>query len=159
MEDRARAWPALLSTTEAALLAAGVQADRGDAAAVWRLLRLAESEARRELCSVDTWFSIWSEWGRFADACADLGWARWLPVRLVLRSRVVAARQAFAELLPKALRTCATWGDEAGLADAFEDLLDQVWRCEREWRLDDRIDVSLRRRRSPGDSGAVGKDA
>jgi hypothetical protein len=31
------------------------------------------------------------------------------------------------------------------LATQFESLLDVVWQCEREWRLDDRIALSLRR--------------
>ena len=31
------------------------------------------------------------------------------------------------------------------LATQFESLLDAVWQCEREWRLDDRIALSLRR--------------
>lgn len=35
----------------------------------------------------------------------------------------------------------------AELAAQFEDLLDQVWRCEREWELDDRIAYACRRRR------------
>jgi hypothetical protein len=46
------------------------------------------------------------------------------------------------------------WGDAsreasrlADLAAQYEDLLDQVWRCEREWKLDDRIAYACRRRR------------
>lgn len=32
----------------------------------------------------------------------------------------------------------------AGLALQLEDLLDQVWRCEKDWRLDDRITLACR---------------
>lgn len=33
------------------------------------------------------------------------------------------------------------------LATQLESLLDCIWRCETEWRLDDRIDLTLRLRR------------
>jgi hypothetical protein len=33
------------------------------------------------------------------------------------------------------------------LAAQYEELLDQVWRCEREWKLDDRIAYACRSRR------------
>ncbi len=29
------------------------------------------------------------------------------------------------------------------LQTQFEEMLDQVWRCESEWRFDDRIDMAL----------------
>lgn len=35
----------------------------------------------------------------------------------------------------------------AELAVAYEELLDQVWRCEREWTLDDRIAFACRSHR------------
>jgi hypothetical protein len=35
----------------------------------------------------------------------------------------------------------------ADLAVQYEELLDQVWRCEREWKLDDRIAYACRGRR------------
>lgn len=35
----------------------------------------------------------------------------------------------------------------AELAVQYEELLDQVWRCEREWKLDDRIAYACRTRR------------
>jgi hypothetical protein len=35
----------------------------------------------------------------------------------------------------------------ADLAVQYEELLDQVWRCEREWKLDDRIAYACRTRR------------
>jgi hypothetical protein len=35
----------------------------------------------------------------------------------------------------------------ADLAVQYEGLLDQVWRCEREWKLDDRIAYACRTRR------------
>jgi hypothetical protein len=38
-------------------------------------------------------------------------------------------------------------GRLAGLAAQYEDLLDQVWRREREWKLDDRVAYACRRRR------------
>ena len=34
----------------------------------------------------------------------------------------------------------------AELETQLEDLLDVVWRCEREWRLDDRIALAVRQR-------------
>lgn len=34
----------------------------------------------------------------------------------------------------------------AELETQLEDLLDLVWRCEREWRLDDRIALAARQR-------------
>ena len=34
----------------------------------------------------------------------------------------------------------------ADLAAQYEELLDQVWRCEREWKLDDRIAYACRTR-------------
>jgi hypothetical protein len=39
----------------------------------------------------------------------------------------------------------------AALHCAFEELLDQVQDCEREWRLMDRIDLDIRIRQQRGD--------
>ena len=35
----------------------------------------------------------------------------------------------------------------ADLGEQFEDVLDEVWRAEREWKLDQRLDFATRRRR------------
>lgn len=37
--------------------------------------------------------------------------------------------------------------DAPDLVSQLESLLDCIWRCEAEWRLDDRIDLTLRLRR------------
>ncbi|HEX6547358.1 MAG TPA: hypothetical protein VF134_01285 [Candidatus Dormibacteraeota bacterium] len=37
--------------------------------------------------------------------------------------------------------------DSPDLQTQLEALLDQVWRCEAEWKFDDRIDVALHLRR------------
>ncbi|MBO0683291.1 MAG: hypothetical protein J2P45_09065 [Candidatus Dormibacteraeota bacterium] len=34
----------------------------------------------------------------------------------------------------------------ARLAQSLEDLFDQVWRCEKEWKLDERIGLAWRQR-------------
>lgn len=33
------------------------------------------------------------------------------------------------------------------LPTQYESLLDEVWKCEAEWRLDDRIDMAMKLRR------------
>jgi hypothetical protein len=58
-------------------------------------------------------------------------------------------------MLPKTKRpaariasvVAARRGDQPDLQTQFEALLDQVWRCEAEWKFDDRIDVALHLRR------------
>ena len=40
-----------------------------------------------------------------------------------------------------------TRGDDPDAHTELEALLDQVWRCEAEWRFDDRIDLATRLRR------------
>ena len=149
------AWPVLMAGAEVSLLAAGVQAENGEGESVRRLLRLAETEARRELRALDGWFVVWPEWARFSDACDVEGWASRLPFRRVLRHRVADARQAFTDLLGRAQRLYRRASAGAGLGDALEDLLVQVWRCEREWRLDDRIEASLRTGQAGGGGPAV----
>lgn len=144
------AWPTLLAVTEASLLAANVQAAAGNRNSVARLLDLARTEARRDLEALDRWFIVWPEWSRFEDACALQGWARWLPVAAVLRRGIDSVYPAFVELLAKAERTCFAPSSASSLGDALEDLLVEVWRCERDWRLDDRIDASLGVRRQGG---------
>ena len=56
-----------------------------------------------------------------------------------LPSAIREARAAFAVVVNElgAARTPA--GVEAEVAVAFEDLLDTVWRCEAEWRFDNRL--------------------
>lgn len=39
----------------------------------------------------------------------------------------------------------------ASLSEQLEDLLDQVWVCEADWRFDDRVDFSLKVRRRHSD--------
>jgi hypothetical protein len=46
----------------------------------------------------------------------------------------------------------------ADLATQFESLLDVVWQCEQEWRLDDRIALSLRRDGAVAASQAQGPE-
>lgn len=143
------AWPTLLATTEVSLLAADLQASAGDGDAVIRLLALARAEARRDLAALDRWFLVWPEWTRFEERCHLAGWARWVPIGALLRRRVESACLAFVQLLAKAERTCSDVAPEPNLGDALEDLLVEVWRCERDWRLDDRIEASLRSRGRP----------
>jgi hypothetical protein len=134
------AWPAPLATTEVSLVAADVQAARGDRDSVLRLLGLARTEARRDLAALDSWYLAWPEWGRFEDACDVEGWARWFPWTGLLRRHVDSACRAFLELAARAERVSSEAGTESNAGDALEDLLVAVWRCEREWTLDDRID-------------------
>ncbi len=147
MEGEER-WPALLATTEVSLVAADVMAVAGDGPGVRRMLELAQAEARRELGALDSWFVVWREWDSFSQACSAGGLVSWLPLTRLLRGRVATARAAFRELLAKAEWIRAGTLPDPGLGDALEELLMQVWRCEDEWRLDDRIDASLGVRRA-----------
>lgn len=42
------------------------------------------------------------------------------------------------------------------LQTQFEEILDQVWRCEANWRFDDRLDIALAYRR-PVTSGTASR--
>ena len=126
------------------LRAARHQAAAGDSAAVRRLLGQSRREAREELVRLYGWFVVWPEWIRFDQACSLEGWSWWIRPAGLLTRRVIAAQSRLEELAGKAARLGlrAASGSDAG--EALEDLLVQVWRCEDEWRLDDRIDSSPR---------------
>ena len=49
------------------------------------------------------------------------------------------ARAAFSVVIDELAAVEAPPGMEAAVAVALEDLLDTVWRCEAEWRFDDRL--------------------
>lgn len=50
-------------------------------------------------------------------------------------------------MLPKVKPTTVKRAERPDLQTQFEELLDQVWRCESEWRFDDRLDVQLKIKR------------
>lgn len=135
-------WSTPLADAEISLATAGHQAAAGDREAVARLLDLARAQARRELQARDRWFVVWPEWARFEEACVLEGLTGAFPIAALLRRRVRCACLAFLDLAARAERAAAP-NSTPSLGDALEDLRVQVLLCEREWRLDDRIDASL----------------
>lgn len=50
--------------------------------------------------------------------------------------------------------------EKPDLPSQYESLLDEVWRCEADWRLDDRIDMAMKiRRAGRGDDSSRSRGA
>jgi hypothetical protein len=114
---------------------------KGDERAAEAWLLAALDESAEWLGHLDPGYRLWPQWRRFRGACR--GSAVTSFPRLVwagaLRRSVVSAERAFEELEAVVADRSERPGLGAPLAVALEDLLDQVWRSEREWDFDNRI--------------------
>ena len=118
---------------------------RGDRARAIRLLHDARCECERWLRRVRPDALRWPAWHDFESACNPApGPSARFGADPLARAPLDALRHL--ERIGAGLRRLEldAEGPQADLGQALEDLLDQVWLSEREWRLDDRIALGAR---------------
>jgi len=132
-----------LETAENLLISAERCARLGQDQESTQLIAEALADARTALQSRGYVFSGCREWQLFEAAC-ELPHAGegGLLVRLrgsALLLRAAGARQCLNRLAAALDASSAAAATSAAIAGDYESLLDQVWRCEREWDFDQRL--------------------
>lgn len=128
---------------ELALSNAVVALERGQRPAATAWLLAAADECRVWLRLTAPESSSWPSTRAFMTACFKAArqgrtphWHDQLP--RAIREAQAAYATMVADLTAATAATAPS-RVEATIATCFEDLLDTVWRCEREWRFDDRL--------------------
>ena len=149
---RATACLSVLDEARRLLWCAQLAVRTGDEAVGRKLMAEAATRCQARLLQLGVSLERWADWRLFERACGlrstgGIAWA-WRRPRLEVDTAIDSALSALDAMSITLEEAAGGWSHSADLADSLEDLLDQVWRCEREWDFDDRLQLAVDHRLS-----------